>query len=131
MSCFGSAHRTLFPKKYFRALDVFIGNFLSLHHTLICPSRGIFFFFIERIGPGPSHGVKPWPCCVCRQHRKIASHIASLPECRWDRKKKCLEFSCSNTVGKAAIHVGLPHEKTCRYKGGGGVMAGGREIPSL
>ena len=31
-------------------------------------------------------GVKPWSYCVCRQHRKLASHIANVPENRWVRR---------------------------------------------
>lgn len=43
-------------------------------------------------------------------------------------KNSCLEFFCSNTVGKAAIHVAYHMKKRVDTKVGG-VMAGGREIP--
>ena len=75
------------PKKNISVhLTFFFGNLGSLHQTLTGPLRGMFFPFIGRIEPRPSYGVKPWSCCVCWQHWKLASHIANLPEHRWGRK---------------------------------------------
>ena len=76
------------------------------------------FLFIKKIGPGLSHGVKPWSCCVCRQHRKLASHIANLLNVA-GIEKFLFGIQLFQYRREGCHSRGLPHEKTCRYKGGG------------
>ena len=63
-------------------------------------------------------GVKFWSCCVCRQHWKLASCNANLPEHRWARTILAWKPSVRHRwLGKRA-HVGLSSQNFfCRYKG--------------
>ena len=63
-------------------------------------------------------GLKPWSYCVCRQHWKLASHIANLPEHRWVRRILAWNPSVRyRSLGRRAHTWDYEIQAFCRYKG--------------
>ena len=87
MVCFGSGHRTLYKTQLY-ALDVL---FQKLCRSTVTPPSGtawsLEWHWNDRARTfAQTAGRKPWSCCMCRQHWKLASHIANLSEHRWVRR---------------------------------------------
>ena len=92
--CFGGGHRTLY-KKQLCALDVL---FRKHCRSVVTPPSDtdwslewheILHHWNDRARTfAQTAGLKPWSycVCVCKQHWKLASHIANLPEHRWVRR---------------------------------------------
>ena len=90
--CFGGGHRTLYKKQLY-ALDVL---FRKLCRSIATPPSDtdrslkwyeIFHHWNDRARTfAQTAGLQPWSYRVCRQHWKLASHIANLPEHRWVRR---------------------------------------------
>ena len=87
--CFGGGDRTLY-KKQLCALDVL---FRKLCRSVATPPSDTDWFlewheilhhWNDQVRTfAQTAGLKPWSYCVCKQHWKLASHIANLPEHRW------------------------------------------------
>ena len=133
--CFGRGHCTLY-KKQFYALDVL---FRKLCRSVVTPPsdtgwslewREILHHWNDRARTfAQAAGLKPWSYCVFRQHCKLASHIANLPEHRWVRRNSCLESICPIPVlGKETAHLGLSNLSLLSIQRFG-TMAGGSEMP--
>ena len=90
--CFGGGHRTLYKKQLY-TLDVL---FRKLCRSIVTPPSDtdwslewheILHHWNDRARTfAQTAGLQPWSYCVCRQHWKLASHIANLPEHRWVRR---------------------------------------------
>ena len=103
--CFGGgSHRTLY-KKQLCALDVL---FRKLCRSVVTPPSDTdwslewheIFHHWERSVCEPfaqTAGLKPLSYCVCKQHWKLASHTANLPEHRWVRRISLLGIHLSDT----------------------------------
>ena len=85
-------HRTLYKKQLY-ALDVL---FRKPCRSVVTPPSDtdwslewheILHHWNDRARTfAQTAGLQPWSYCVCRQHWKLASHIANLPEHRWVRR---------------------------------------------
>ena len=101
--CFGRGHCTLY-KKQFYALDVL---FRKLCRSVVTPPSDtgwslewpeILHHWNDRARTfAQAAGLKPWSYCVFRQHCKLASHIANLPETSLGAKKFLLGIHLSDT----------------------------------
>ena len=90
--CFGGGHRTLYKKQLY-TLDVLFRKFCRSIATPPSDTdwslewHEILHHWNDRARTfGQTAGLQPWSYCVCRQHWKLASHIAILPEHRWVRR---------------------------------------------
>ena len=103
-------HRTLYKKQLY-TLDVL---FRKLCRSIVTPPSDtdwslerheILHRWNDRARTfTQTAGLQPWSCCVCRQHWKLASHIANLPEHRLVRRILAWNPSVGPWLEEAKYH---------------------------
>ena len=122
--CFGGGHRTLY-KKQLHTLDVL---FRKLCRSIVTPPSDtdwslewheILHHWNDRARTfAQTAGLQPWSYCVCRQHWKLASHIANLPEHCWVRRILAWNPSVRyRSLGRRPHTWDYQIQAFCRYKG--------------
>ena len=124
--CFGGGHRTLYKKQLY-TLDVL---FPKLCRSIVTPPSDtdwslewheILHRWNDRARTfAQTAGLPPWSfcVCVCRQHWKLASHIANLPEHRLVRRVLAWNpFVRYRSLGRRPHTWDYQLQAFCRYKG--------------
>ena len=122
--CFGGGHRTMY-KKQLHTLDVL---FRKLCRSIVTPPSDTDWSleWHEILHPwndrartfAQTAGLQPWSYCVCRQHWKLASHIANLPEYRLVRRILAWNPSVRyRSLGRRPHTWDYQLQAFCRYKG--------------
>ena len=122
--CFGGGHRTLYKQQLY-TLDVL---FLKLCRSIVTPPSDtdwslewheILHRWNDRARTfAQTAGLQPWSYCVCRQHLKLASHIANLPEHRLVRRILAWNSSVRyRSLGRRPHTWDYQLQAFCRYKG--------------
>ena len=122
--CFGGGHRTLYKKQLY-TLDVL---FRKLCRSIVTPPSDtdwslewheILHRWNDRARTfAQTAGLQPWSYCVCRQHWKLASHIANLPEHRLVRRILAWNPSVRyRSLGRRPHTWDYQLQAFCRYKG--------------
>ena len=122
--CFGGGHRTLYKKQLY-TLDVL---FRKLCRSIVTPPSDtdwslewheILHRWNDRARTfAQTAGLPPWSYCVCRQHWKLASHIANLPEHRLVRRVLAWNPSVRyRSLGRRPHTWDYQVQAFCRYKG--------------